>query len=458
MEEAEEATAEAEAQGGRVLRLVEERRVVEPQLLERVAQLRVLVGVHGVEPREHHRLDLLEAGQRLLRRLAVVGERVADRDVGHAPDPGDHEPDLAGRERVDGHGLRREDAELLDLVGAAGRHQAHLHARLEPPVDDVDEHDDAAVLVEPRVEHEAAERPVRLPVRRRNPVDDRLEDLVDPDADLRGGEDRARGVDPDDLLDLLPGPVRLRRRKVDLVDDGDDLEPGVGGEVGVRERLRLDPLARVDDEECPLAGGERAAHLVGEVDVARRVDQVEDVVLPVLRLVLQAHRVLLDGDAPLALEVHRVEELLGHLALAERAGALHQAVGERRLAVVDVRDDREVPDSALHGLWSAPAPAQQTFILAIPPVWTSPTPAPAPAGPAPRDAPGSDEVSAAARSLLSEGLGGRTWPKTCQRALRRMAKCRGSVHECPLWPRCFCPLSSAPRLLPLTSAGGCSRT
>ena len=70
VQEPEEAAAEAEAERGRGLRLVEEGRVVEPQLLERVAQLRVLVGVHRVEPREHHRLDLLEAGQRLRRRLA----------------------------------------------------------------------------------------------------------------------------------------------------------------------------------------------------------------------------------------------------------------------------------------------------------------------------------------------------------------------------------------------------
>ncbi len=46
----------------------------------------------------------------------------------------------------------------------------------------------------------------------------------------------------------------------------------------------------------------------------------------------------------LLLEVHGVEELLGHLALGERPRALEQAVGERGLAVVDVGDDREVAD------------------------------------------------------------------------------------------------------------------
>ena len=53
----------------------------------------------------------------------------------------------------------------------------------------------------------------------------------------------------------------------------------------------------------------------------------------------------LDGDAALALEVHRVEHLRLHLAGLKRAGDLEKAVGERRLAVVDVRDDREVANT-----------------------------------------------------------------------------------------------------------------
>ena len=54
----------------------------------------------------------------------------------------------------------------------------------------------------------------------------------------------------------------------------------------------------------------------------------------------------LDGDAALALEIHRVEDLRFHLARLQRAGHLEEAVGQRRLAVIDVRDDREVADAA----------------------------------------------------------------------------------------------------------------
>ncbi len=52
-------------------------------------------------------------------------------------------------------------------------------------------------------------------------------------------------------------------------------------EEEIRQRLRLNPLRRVDDEDRALARGERARHLVREVHVPRRVDEVELVVLAV---------------------------------------------------------------------------------------------------------------------------------------------------------------------------------
>ncbi len=78
--------------------------------------------------------------------------------------------------------------------------------------------------------------------------------------------------------------------------------------------------------------------------MAGGVDQVEDVMLAVARVIFEAHGVGLDGDAALALDIHRVEHLFLHLALLERPGHLDQPVGERRLAVVDMGDDGEIAD------------------------------------------------------------------------------------------------------------------
>ena len=101
VQQAEEAAAEPEAERDRRFRLVEERRVVQPQLLERVAQLRVLVSFDRVEAGEHHRLHFLEAGERLERAAAGLGDRVADLRVADLLDVGDEEADLARAELVD---------------------------------------------------------------------------------------------------------------------------------------------------------------------------------------------------------------------------------------------------------------------------------------------------------------------------------------------------------------------
>src|SRR5258708_321884 len=58
---------------------------------------------------------------------------------------------------------------------------------------------------------------------------------------------------------------------------------------------------------------------------------------------MEADAFCLDGDAALALEVHGIEDLFVHFALRERAGHFEQAVGERGFAVIDVRDDAEIP-------------------------------------------------------------------------------------------------------------------
>jgi hypothetical protein len=103
--------------------------------------------------------------------------------------------------------------------------------------------------------------------------------------------------------------------------------------------LGLDALSGVDDEHDPLAGREGPAHLVAEVDVARRVDQVEDVALPV-----HPHVLGLDRDPALAFQVHRVEVLLAHLAGVDGPGELEDAIRKGGLPVIDVGDDAEVPD------------------------------------------------------------------------------------------------------------------
>ena len=149
-------------------------------------------------------------------------------------------------------------------------------------VDHAHDDDDAAVGVVPGIEDQRLERRVGIAGRRRQPVRRSLRESRGrrcPTFALASM--RVVAVEADDLGDLPARLFRLRARQIDLVDHRDDLEVVLDREVGVGQRLRLDALRGVDQQQRAFAGGQRSRHLVREVDVARRVDQVEDVLLAV---------------------------------------------------------------------------------------------------------------------------------------------------------------------------------
>ncbi len=176
----------------------------------------------------------------------------------------------------------------------------------------------------------------------RHPLDDFLEQLRNAEAFLRAHQQHVLGLRAEKVHELLTPALRLGAGQVDLVQDRDDLEPGVEREEEVRQRLRLNPLGRVDHENRAFARGEGSRHLVGEVHVTGRVDEIELVRPPITRSVGHADRVQLDRDAALPLEVERVEHLLLHLPLLEHPRRLDEPIGEGGFSVVDMRDDAEI--------------------------------------------------------------------------------------------------------------------
>ena len=345
MQHPEEAAAEAEAEGDGALRLEGERGVVELQFLQRVAQVGVFAAVLGVDAAVDHRPRLLIAGQGLGCGARGLRHRVSHARVRHVLDAGREIAHVPGGELLTGLQARgAQVADLDDLVHRAGGHELDVHVLLYPPVEEAEQDDDAAEGVVLAVEDERAERGVRVALRGRYAADYRLRHGGDVDAVLGRDLRRVLGRYAYYVLDLLFCARHVRRRQVDLVYHRQYLQVVVQRHIGVGQGLRLHALARVHHQQRALAGGQRAADLIAEVHVPRRVDEVERVLLAVLRLVCEAHGAGLYRYAALALEVHIVEYLALHLPLVHRAAELDQPVGERALAVVDVRDDRKVPD------------------------------------------------------------------------------------------------------------------
>ena len=230
----------------------------------------------------------------------------------------------------------------------AGGHHLDLFAGIELAVDDAHVGDNAAVDVVDRVEDHRPRGGVGIPDRGRDLPDHLVEQFAHADAGLAGNPQHVLGLTADDVRDLTGVPVRVGGGQVDLVEDRDDGEVPVQRPVEVGQRLRFDALRGVDQQDRPLAGLQSARHLVGEVDVAGGVDQMQDVVL--FGAVLgsdrprQPHVLGLDGDPALAFDVHPVQVLGPHVAVGDDAGDAEHPVGQGRFTVVDMRDDAEVPD------------------------------------------------------------------------------------------------------------------
>ena len=148
----------------------------------------------------------------------------------------------------------------------------------------------------------------------------------------------------DDVLNFLLHFLRPGGGQVDLVDDRQYFQPGVRGQEGIGQGLGLHALGSVHHQHRALAGGQGPGDFIAEVHMARGVDEVQVVGLPVVGGIGQLHRPGLDGDAPLPLQVHGVEDLVLHLPAVNGVAFLQQPVGQGGFAMVNVGDNGKIAD------------------------------------------------------------------------------------------------------------------
>ena len=227
--------------------------------------------------------------------------------------------------------------DLRRLVARLHGPEGHGHPGSQLAVDDPDARHRALVAVVEGVEYQRSERCPRVSLRRGNAVDDRLQDRFDADPVLRRRLQHLVGVDPHEVGDFVPALLDLRPGQIDLVQHRNHLEVGLEGQKKVGERLGLHPLAGVDDQDRPLAGGQRTRDFVAEVDVSGGVDQVEGVRAPIGGGVCSIRTAWSLIVIPRSRSSSLVSSTWSRIwAAVERPGGFEQPVGQRRLAVVDV--------------------------------------------------------------------------------------------------------------------------
>ena len=165
-----------------------------------------------------------------------------------------------------------------------------------------------------------------------------------------GGDDDVNGLDStrERLVQILLGLLQLKKSTVNLVDDQDRLDTLGQGLTQYSLGLDTDTRNAVDDDQGTVSDTESSGDLRGEVNVTRRVDQVDNElgaidllgdllqVLLILHLGIQGDGSGLDGDTPILFIRTRIHETsLTGLRSRNDTGTLDQGVTEGGLSVVD---------------------------------------------------------------------------------------------------------------------------
>ena len=348
VEEAEEATAEAEAQRHRGLRLVGEGCIVELQLVKCIAQVGVVGGINRVKTGIDHGLWFFIPGERFFCSVFKGGDGVAHLGLANVFYTGDEVAYFSSPKPIGRFWLGRDNAHFEEFVDRTGRHHADLGARAYLPIHHTNVGDDSTVNVVDGIEDEGAGGVTRAAGRGGHFLGDDVHEFFDANARLCRDLNDVAGITADNLGDFAGVALRLGSWQIDLVEDGDDLQILIDGHVKVCEGLRLNTLGGVDEKHSPFTCFESAGNLVGKVDVPGGVDEVHDDLLTGtgtrLRHPGDTHILCLNGDAALPLDIHAVQILVTHFALVDDTGDLQHAIGQRGLTVVDVGNDAEVTD------------------------------------------------------------------------------------------------------------------
>src|SRR5258708_2336135 len=81
----------------------------------------------------------------------------------------------------------------------------------------------------------------------------------------------------------------------------------------------------------------------------RSVDQVQLVLFAIEGAIEHAHRLCLDRNPFFTLQIHLIERLLHQFTFGNGASELQQTISQRRLAMVDMRDNTEIANMCLIG-------------------------------------------------------------------------------------------------------------
>ena len=122
--------------------------------------------------------------------------------------------------------------------------------------------------------------------------------------------------------------LRFTSWQVDLIQDRDDHQVMLHGDIDIRQCLCLDSLCSIYNQHRSFAGGQGTRNLVGEVYMSGRIDEIQSVDFTIVSLVVQTDSLCLNSDTTFTFQVHTIQHLLTYLITPYSTGQFDQAVSK----------------------------------------------------------------------------------------------------------------------------------
>ena len=182
VQQPQKTTSETEAQCDRSFGFIDQCRVGKFQLIQRFTQVRIVTAIEGVEPREDHRFGFGISGQRLGGSVFQPRHRVTHFGLANILHAGNQITHFTHTQTLGGSWFRRAHPNFQQFVMCFCRHHFDALFRLQRTIDHAHIRDDTAVGVIDRIKNQSASRCISIALRRRNEVDDLIQELPHTDA------------------------------------------------------------------------------------------------------------------------------------------------------------------------------------------------------------------------------------------------------------------------------------
>ena len=327
MKKSQEAAAETKSKGDRCLRFIIKGSIVELKLLQRVTEIAVLGTICRIKATINHRVYLLISRKCLCTGVVRIRYRITHAGITDILDAGcdisDHTCcQLVTRDKL----TRSKISNLHNLRGESGRHHMDPRALFHTSVLHSAKYDNTLIRVINRVEDQSLQRCIHIPRRRRDLIDDLLQDLVYIQSCFCGDLRCILRFNSDHILDLIDNTLRIRTWKVDLVDHRNHIQIMVQCHIYIGKCLSFDSLCCIHNKDRSVTGSKASGNFIVKVHMSRGIDQVKNILISVLGFVYNTNRLGFDGDSSFSLKVHVIQNLGLHFPLGKKSRHLDDTV------------------------------------------------------------------------------------------------------------------------------------